>query len=45
MMIVAIVLGLANLKLFGGWDLPRPLLVGIVIFLVIFPVMINTRFD
>jgi len=25
-MIVAIVLGLANLKLFGGWDLPRPLL-------------------
>jgi len=44
-MIVAIVLGLANLKLFGGWDLPRPLLVGIVIFLVIFPVMINTRFD
>lgn len=45
MMIVAIVLGLANLRLFGGWNLPRPLLVGIVIFLVIFPVMINTRFD
>ncbi|MFP4226324.1 MAG: arsenic resistance protein [Desulfobacterales bacterium] len=45
LMILAIGLGLANLKLFGGWDLPRPLLVGIVIFLVIFPVMINTRFD
>lgn len=45
LMIVAIVLGLTNLRLFGGWDLPRPILVGIVIFLVIFPVMINTRFD
>ena len=45
MMLVAIGLGLANLKLFGGWELPRSLLVGIVIFLVIFPVMINTRFD
>lgn len=45
LMIGVIALGLVNLKLFGGWDLPRPLLVGIVIFLVIFPVMINTRFD
>ena len=44
-MLGVIVLGLANLRLFGGWDLPRSLLVGIVIFLVIFPVMINTRFD
>lgn len=45
MMIVVIMLGLANLKLFGGWDLPRYLLVGIVIFLVIYPVMINSRFE
>lgn len=45
LMLGVIVLGLANLRLFGGWDLPRSLLVGIVIFLVIFPVMINTRFD
>lgn len=45
MMIVVIVLGLANLRIFGGWELPRYFLVGIVIFLVIFPVMINTRFD
>jgi len=44
-MLGVIVLGLANLRLFGGWEIPRPLLVGIVIFLVIFPVMINTRFD
>ncbi len=45
MMLGVIGLGLANLRLFGGWEIPRALLVGIVIFLVIFPVMINTRFD
>ncbi len=45
LMLGVIVLGLANLRLFGGWEIPRSLLVGIVIFLVIFPVMINTRFD
>jgi ACR3 family arsenite efflux pump ArsB len=45
LMVASIVLGLFNLQLFGGWVLPKPFLVGIVIFLVIYPVMINTRFD
>ena len=45
LMVVVIILGLLNLKVLGGFVLPKSLLVGIVIFLVIYPVMINTRFD
>ncbi|MBU2550472.1 MAG: bile acid:sodium symporter [Proteobacteria bacterium] len=45
LMMAVIVLGLLNLRFLGGFSLPRELLVGIVIFLVIFPVMINTRFE
>ena len=45
LMIAAIVLGLLNLKFLGGFNLPKPVLVGVVIFLVIFPVMINTKFE
>ncbi|GAB6904665.1 Arsenical-resistance protein ACR3 [Desulfosarcina cetonica] len=45
LMVAVILLGLLNLKILGGFVLPKSLLVGIVIFLVIYPVMINTRFD
>ena len=45
LMLAVIVLGLLNLKFLGGLVLPKSLLVRIVIFLVIYPVMINTRFD
>jgi ACR3 family arsenite efflux pump ArsB len=45
LMIAVIVLGLLNLRFLGGFSLPKELLVGIVIFLVIYPVMINTRFE
>ena len=45
LIIAAIVLGLLNLKFFGGIELPKWVLLTIVIFLIIYPVMINTSFE
>lgn len=45
MIIGVITAGLMNLKFFGGIDVPKNVLVGVVVFLVIFPVMINTDFQ
>ena len=45
LIMAAIAAGLLNLKFFGGLEIPKSLLVGIVVFLVIFPVMINTDFQ
>lgn len=44
LIMAVIAAGLLNLKFFGGFEIPKTLLVGIVVFLVIFPVMINTDF-
>lgn len=44
-LLVVIALGFANVYFFGGWKIPKPVLLGIVIFGVIYPVMINTRFE
>jgi len=44
-MIVSIILGLANVHFFGGFSIPKGVLVFLVVFLVIFPAMINTKFE
>lgn len=44
-MIAAIVLGLGNVYFFGGLNIPKNLLVFIIVVFVIFPVMINTKFE
>ncbi|MFP3927299.1 MAG: arsenic resistance protein [Desulfobacteraceae bacterium] len=43
--IISMAAGLANVYFFGGWEVPRKFLVGIVIFLVIYPLMINAKFE
>ena len=45
LMIAAIVLGLGNVYVFGGFDIPKGILVMIMIFFVIYPVLINTKFS
>ena len=44
-MIISITLGLANVYFFGGFTIPKGILVFLVVFLVIFPAMINTKFE
>ncbi|MBW2735603.1 MAG: arsenic resistance protein [Deltaproteobacteria bacterium] len=44
-LLVTIALGLANVFFLGGWNIPKPVLLGLVIFGVIYPVMINIRFE
>ena len=44
-MIAAIVLGLGNVYFFGGLNISKNLLVLIIVVFVIFPVMINTKFE
>ncbi len=45
LIIAVITAGLLNLKFFGGLEVSKTLLVGIVVFWVIFPVMVNTDFE
>lgn len=45
LMIAAILAGISNIWFFGGFDIPKTVLVTIVVTLVIYPVMINTRFE
>ncbi len=44
-LLVVIGLGLSIVYLFGGWQIPRWVLLGLVVFGVIYPVMVNTRFE
>ena len=44
-MIVIIAIGLSNVYFFGGFDTPKNILIAIVVLLVIYPVMINTKFE
>lgn len=45
LMIAAIVLGLGNVYFLGGWSISKNLLVFIIVVFVIFPVMVNTKFE
>lgn len=45
LIIIVIAAGLLNLKFFGGLEVSKSTLVGIVVFWVIFPVMVNTDFE
>ena len=45
LIMAVIIAGLLNLKFFGGLEVSKTTLVGIVVFWVIFPVMINTDFE
>ena len=42
-MVVAILLAIANIHITGGFAVPRTILVGYVVLLVIFPVLINSK--
>ena len=44
-MIVSIILGLANVHFLGGFSIPKGVLVFLVVLLVIFPAMVNTKFE
>lgn len=45
LIIAMITAGLFNLKYFGGFEVSKNILMGIVVFWVIFPVMVNTDFE
>ncbi|MBN2297990.1 MAG: arsenic resistance protein [Deltaproteobacteria bacterium] len=45
LMVAAIVLGLCNVYLFGGFVIPKWILLFIMIFFVVYPVLIDTKFS
>ena len=45
LIIVSILFGLMNVLVFGGFNIPRSVLISITMFLVIYPVMINLKVE
>ena len=45
LMIAAIMLGFCNVYVFGGFDIPKGILLFIMIVFVVYPVLINTKFS
>ena len=45
LIVASIILGLLNVYFLGGWAIPKIMLVSVVMFLVIFPVMVNLKIE